>query len=249
MKLKQNVNIAVLVVIILSAVVFYNRDVKDNTPPPPIVYKDLTELDKDIERLEKLKGDSLSWQDTFRLGVAYIQKDRVTDAIPVLEDALRKNPDFPKTYESLGMAYFKINRYDKAIELWERALKMEPKAEFLKEMIERAKGKMALFGRISDLEKEMKAEDAGWQKKFELAILYLTVNRIHEAKLQLEEIVKVKKDSADVYDAIAEAHALTGDFDKAIDAEKTALKLRPKNIEILQKRLSEMEKFRDDQKK
>lgn len=250
MNLKRNVIIAVLIVIFLSAgAVLYKRYTKDSVPPPPVVYKDILELDKDIERLEKLKGASFSWQDTFRLGVAYIQKGRVNDAIPLLEDVLKKHPDFYNAYESLGMAYFRINKFERAIYLWEKALMIVPGTEFLREMIERAKGKMALLGRISALEKQMKAEDAGWQIRFELSILYLSIKRIEEAKAELEEVVKVKKDSADVYDAIAEAHALTGDFDKAIDAEKMALKLRPKNIEVLKKRLSMMEKIRDAQKK
>lgn len=251
--MKRNIIIPVLVIVFLvtgaGLYVHYSRKSTLKTLPTSVVYKDGAELHADIRRLEKLKESGLSWQDTFRLGVAYIQEGRVDEAIPLLEDVARVYPDFPKTYESLGMAYFKINRYDKAIELWEKSLKIEPKAEFLKEMIERAKGKMAILGRISDLEKQIKAADAAWQKRFELAILYLSVNRTIDAKAELEEVLKVKKDSADVYDAIAEAHALTGDFDKAIDAEKMALKLHPKNIELLKKRLSDMEKIRDAQKK
>ncbi len=179
------------------------------------------------------------------LGVAYIQKGNMKEAVPHLEDAARRRPSFSKTFESLGMAYFRLDEPGKAAEAWEKALKLDPKAEFLKEMNERAKRKIAVFDRIAYLENEA---DADWQKKFELAVMYMGVKRFEEAKSQLMKVIAVKGDSPEVYDALAETYAITGDFDKAIAAEKKAVRFDPKK-EILRKRLSEMEKVRAGIKK
>lgn len=213
-----------------------------NALPRPVIYSGMEELNGDIRRLEALKGSrGFSWQDSYRLAVAYIQRGEPGAAIPLLEDAARRRPGFSKTHESLGMAYFRQDKLDKAIEAWDRALKTDPSAEFLKGMIERARQRREILKRISALEPELKAADAGWEKRFELAALYLSVNRVKDAKAELDRVVSVKKDSSQVYDAIAEANALSGDFEKAVEAEKKALKLDPEN-DTLKKRLAEMER-------
>lgn len=247
--MKRNVIITVLVILFLTVAAglykFYSKESPSKTPPPKMVYKNIYELDEDVKRLEALRSaKGLSWQEAYRLGTLYMRKERVNEAITELESSARMYADYPKTYESLGMAYFKTGKIYKAIELWEKALKMDPKAENLKEMISQGKGRMSLLDRISVLEKEIKPGDANWEKRFELSILYLSVNRIDEAKAGLEEVLKVKKDSPDVYDAMAEANAQSGDFEKAIESEKKALSLNPKS-DVLKKRLSDMEKARD----
>lgn len=238
-----------VIIIVLAAVVLgfvswggYTWNRKRNTPPRPVSYENMAELVGDIQRLEALKiSKGLTWQDTYRLAVAYIQRGEAKEAVPLLEDAARRRPGFSKIYESLGMAYYRQGIPDKAIEAWDKALKADPKAEFLKGMIDRAKTRQEILKRVSALELESKAADAGWEKRFELAALYLSVNRVVDARAELDKVVSVKKDSSQVYDAIAEANALSGDFEKAIEAEKKALRLDPKN-EVLKKRLSEMER-------
>jgi len=109
-------------------------------------------------------------------------------------------------------------------------------------MINRGKQKIEFEKRILTLEQEVKdSQAADWQKKFELAALYLAVNRVDDGKARLEEIIKVKKDIPEVYDAIAHAYAMSGDFEKAVDAEKRAVKLRPSD-EKFKKRLAELER-------
>ncbi len=239
-------NIIIVIIVIGIAVVAswagYGWYVRKNTPPEPVVYKDIAELEEDIKGLESLRSaGALSWQDLYRLGVAYIQRGRPAEAVGVLEESMRRHSGFLKTYESLGMAYFRIEQPGKAVETWEAALKVDPKAAFLNEMIERGRKKMEIASRIAALEKEIREDKAvAWTKRFELAALYLSVRRPAEARLALEEILSVKKDVPEVYDALAEAYALQGDFVKAAQAEKKALKIKPKN-EVFKKRLSEME--------
>lgn len=249
--MKKIIGLIIFLVVLIGAVIGggYYWYKKQNEPPRTVEYKDITEVDKDIARLEPLdKTGRLSWQDKYLLGVAYIQKGRVADAAKILEDVTRLHHNFYKTYESLGMAYYRMDDMEKAVSTWEKAIKMSPQIAHLEDMINRGKQKLEFRKRISILEEEVKDSHAGWQKKLELAALYLAVNRVDDAKTRLEEIVKAKKDSPEVYDAIAHAYAMSGDFEKAVDAEKRAVKLRPSD-ENLKKRLAEVERVMEGIKK
>ena len=246
-----------VIIIIVAAVIFIGAVIgggyywykKQNEPPRTVEYKDIGEVNRDIARLEPLdKAGKLSWQDKYLLGVAYIQKGRMADAVKILEDVTRLHTNFYKVHESLGMAYFRMDNMEKAVSIWEKAIKISPQAAHLEDMINRGKQKIEFRKRISTLEQELKDNQAGWQKKFELAALYLAVNRVDDGKARLEEIIKVKKDIPEVYDAIAHAYAMSGDFEKAVDAEKRAVKLRPSD-EKFKKRLAELERVMEGIKK
>ena len=222
---------------------------KQNTPPQTVAYKSIEEVDRDIARLEPLdKAGRISWQNKYLLSVAYLQKGRVADAVKGLEEVTKLKPNFYKTYESLGMAYYRLDEIEKAVSTWETAVKMSPDAAHLNEILARAKQRIEIKRRIETLEHEVKQEQVNWQKKLELAMLYLTMKRAADAKTLLEDVLKIKKDDADVYDSVAQAYAMSGDFEKAIAAEKKALKLKPGD-EALKKRLAEMVRLREAIKK
>src|SRR3989338_4501803 len=175
-----------VIIIIVAAVIFIGAVIgggyywykKQNEPPRTVEYKDIGEVDRDIARLEPLdKTGRLSWQDKYLLGVAYIHKGRVADAAKILEHVTMLHTNFYKVHESLGMAYFRMDNMEKAVSIWEKAIKISPQAAHLEDMINRGKQKIEFRKRISTLEQELKDNQAGWQKKFELAALYLAVNR------------------------------------------------------------------------
>lgn len=245
--------IAVIIVLAIAfigaAVGGYYWNKKRNEPPPVVEYKSMGEIDADIARLEPLqKAGKLRWQEMYQLGIAYIQKGRVADAAQTLEQVVKLHPDFYKTYESLGMAYYRMDDIEKAVSIWEKAVKMSPQAKHLEDMINRGKQRIEFKKRISTLEQDIKQGSVAWEKRFELATLYVGMKRWDEAQAQLEEAVKTKKDSPEMFDTLAQIYALKGDFEKAVDAEKKALRLKPSD-ENLKKRLAEMERVRQGIKK
>jgi tetratricopeptide (TPR) repeat protein len=217
---------------------------KSKTKPLELpLYANMEEIQRDIEGLEGLReAKGLSWQDAFRLGVAYIHAGRLDDAVTTLEEARGLRPRFHKIHESLGMAYFRLGELDKAITVWEKALEMRPDATHLEEMIKRAGQRLAFEKRISTLEQVMDKGRAGWVERLELASLYISMRRLDEAKVQIEEALREKQDSPELYDALAQAHAMGGDFEKAVEALKKAVQLNPDD-EVLGKRLEEMEEL------
>ncbi len=245
--LMRNFSIALIIffsILIVLAEGFYLM-VKNTAPPRTITYTDITALERDIQRLEGLKKSGrLSWQDMYRLGVAYIQRGRMEDAAKILEEAEKLYPYFYKTYESLGMAYFRLGELNKAIEKWEKAMAMSDKTQHLGEIIDRARMKLEINKRIATLENVAKTGDIDWQTRFELALLLIATDKTEDARGHLEKILEEKKDVPDVYSAIAQSYAKDGDFEKAVEAQKKAVELNPDD-EILRKRLSEMERVRE----
>ncbi len=244
MKKVLSLIVVVVCVVAVSAVAVYYYHKKDR-PPEVVDYKDFAALQKDVERLEAARGKGgLSWQDGYRLGVAYIQSGRVQDAIAPLEESRKYNPSFVKTHESLGTAYFRTGRMKEAIEAWQNAMKLNPEAKFLDEMVSMARGRLEADERLSSIEAALKegpgAKD--WHKMLELSVLYMQAGRLPDAREILGRALKVKKDSAEIYDAMAESYALGNEFENAMTYEKKALKLKPRDARLKQ-RLAEMEKI------
>lgn len=236
--------VALICVVAVSAVAVYYYHKKDR-PPDVVEYKDFAELQKDVERLEAARGKAgLSWQDNYRLGIAYIQSGRVADAIAPLEESRKVNEFFAKTHESLGTAYFRTGRMKEAVDVWQSAMKLNLEAKFLEEMVSMAKGKIEADERLASLEAKLKEGPGAsdWHKMLELSALYMQAGRLPDAMEILGRALKVKKDSAEIYDAMAEAYALGNDFEGAISYERKALKLKPKDARLKQ-RLTEMERI------
>ncbi len=245
MKKLAYVVVAVIVIAVIGVAGFYSYK-KRTTPPETVQYASQAEIEKDIARLEPFfKANGLSWQDAYRLGIAYMQAGRIEDARAALVESERGNQKFFKTHESLGMAHFRLGDMDKALVSWDKALALDQKAEHIKEMIERARHRKATFERILALEAEVKDNRAEWGKRFELAVLYLTTGKINESHAMLTDLLKTKKDSPELYSALARAEAMMGNIDASIANQRKALKLRPDDATMKQI-LAELERFKKE---
>jgi tetratricopeptide (TPR) repeat protein len=244
MKKRTILTILITGIIMLAAAVGgYFLYTAKNRPPEVPLYLSMEEIQRDVETFEEIKAQrALSWQETFRLGVAYFHAGRLDDAVEALEEATRLRPGFPKSFESLGMAYFKLGELGNAVETWQKALALRPDATHLEDMIERAERRIEIDKRVSTLEKAVEEGRAGWKVRLELATLYVALRKLEEARVQLEEATKENKDSPELYDTLARVHAMEGDFEKAVEAEKKAFELKPED-EAIKKRLEEMEKL------
>lgn len=60
------------------------------------------------------------------LAVAYLQKDRLDEAVAQLERALAMNPNMPDALTNLGSAYIRLDRLEEAAEASQKALELAP---------------------------------------------------------------------------------------------------------------------------
>ncbi len=242
--------------LVLGSVQVYNYV---NRPLELVVYANAEELTSEIERLEKIKDRGrLSWRESFRLGVSYHQNTDYNNAVLVLEDFIKSKPDIGKAYETLGMSYYRLDKLTDAVEKWQMAVGLSSDGRFLEQMIVDVERTIAVRGRIKSIEQEIEqvkiqresgnknmkdpAPEVSWEKILELSLLYLGEKKFDEAIKYLEDVVKVKTDSPDLYDSLAQAYAMSGDFKKSYSAIKKAVALAPGD-ESLNIRYEEIKKI------
>jgi tetratricopeptide (TPR) repeat protein len=73
--------------------------------------------------------DSTKWENTYRLGVMLLDRDRVTDAALVLERAHKSKPTDVPTLVNLGAAYDAIGKAPLAQSHYRKALELSPENE------------------------------------------------------------------------------------------------------------------------
>lgn len=268
---KKVIVIIVVVAVLLGAAAVllgphFSQD-KAEPMPMPLAYATLDELKGKVDGLEAVRaGGELSWQDSYRLGVAYLHLGNPTEAVTILNEAREVYPRFYKTEEVIGMAHFRLGELQGAIESWERALNLNPGAEHLADMIERAKRKRGMSARVDMLEAELKRTDIRdkknppWAKRLELATLYLVDKRVEDALTVLNKALEEKDDSSDIYDMLARGYAMSGDFAAAVNAEKNAIKYykAPADVDVdggdgdelkgMKQRLAEMKRIAEAKK-
>ncbi|MEE9166614.1 MAG: tetratricopeptide repeat protein [Candidatus Neomarinimicrobiota bacterium] len=71
-------------------------------------------------------GNLRSAEDYYDAAAIYLDFSRLSEAMEMLEDALRLRKNFPDAVNTLGVVYTKMGEYDAAIEQYNRALKLLP---------------------------------------------------------------------------------------------------------------------------
>lgn len=234
--------VTAVVIIIVGLSVLWSRNF--NKEPEIVRYESRAAAIAAAEALSlSHEAGNASWQDLYTLGVTYIQIGEPEKAVSVFEDAVRMKDDYPKLYESLGMGYYKLGQIEKAILTWEKAVALDPELKQLEMLINDARQKQSMNKRVETIVAEIsEGEEVAWGKRFELASLYISLKQHDNALEQLKLAIKVKKDSPELYDLLAEISAQKGLFAEAIGYEEKALKLDPDN-ETYEKRLNAMKEI------
>ncbi len=147
----------------------------------------------------------------------YIKLGKANEAIPLMQEALSKDPNNKLYHYNLGVLQMQANDYPKAIEHFEATLKADPNydaalqniaATYMKRGDERKKAAMAAA------EAKKKDVDKSYLEDFKKAAEYL------------EKLIGIKPDNAELWDYLGSAYANAGDLKKAQEALKKADSLR-----------------------
>ena len=74
-----------------------------------------------LELSEKRSADDLN-----RLAAAYLLNDKPAKAIPLLQEAMKKAPAYPKVINNFGYCFLLRGQHKKAIGLFQDAIKLDP---------------------------------------------------------------------------------------------------------------------------
>lgn len=65
-------------------------------------------------------------QDYYNAGVLYLEYSRLSEALELIQEALKRKPEFPDAHNTLGVVYTRMGIYDKALAQYDRALEGVP---------------------------------------------------------------------------------------------------------------------------
>ncbi len=166
------------------------------------------------------------------LGHALLAKDRVDEAIPHLQKAIESNPDSAELYSDRNTALAERGRLDEAVPEFERALQISPnmvRAQSHLGMALVMKGRAAEG--LAQWRQVLKEEPDNPQVLNDAAWLLATWpdasirNGKEAVKLGAHAVQITSAKESSILGTLAAAYAETGDFDKAIEAEKLATDL------------------------
>jgi tetratricopeptide (TPR) repeat protein len=190
-----------------------------------------------IEHFKSVPGDSELYKDAvIRQVVALGETGRISEAIKVTRDALKKRKDIPDLYEILASLYSREKDYPKAMQTLNRGLEQFPGQEDL------------LFSKGVLLDKAGKFDDsiAVMQEILKqnpenaLALNYVGYSyadrgiQLQEALQLLLKADQLKPNDGYILDSLAWAYFKLGQLDKALPLLETANRLSPDEPTILE---------------
>jgi tetratricopeptide (TPR) repeat protein len=146
-------------------------------------------------------------------GLAMVEKEDYQEAISVLED-LTKNGETAEYYYNLGYLKTSEEKYTEAIEAFRKATRLDRLFAKAYEAMGRAYQQL---GRQDEAQKYLqKAAD-----------LYMSKENVQDAEEVLNEILKIGKDTVNVYNSLGVLYRKKGDPETALKHYKKAIKVHP----------------------
>lgn len=156
------------------------------------------------------------------------QQGRTAEAIEHGYKALKINPNYPSSHNSLGAVLIDSGELDKAIEHLTRALRLKP--DFPAAHVNLG---AALF-KQGDLDeatrhfyKALRLDKDSFGAHINLATIFMQMGEIEKAVEHYAEAARIKPDLADVHNSLGYALVRLGKFDDAVKHYTKALQINP----------------------
>lgn len=169
----------------------------------------------------------------FETGIAFFNHGDYKRAVEFLTKFIAENPEHSEAYENRAIAYYHLNEDDKAIEDLNKAIEIDPQNEnalinrglhyFEKKDYDQALDNyLAAYEIYNSLETLKNIIDAYMQK-----------GHYHPAKPFCKRLLNASPNDKWAIRAYADIHAMTNNYEEAIEYYNKILKHEPANSEIL----------------
>ncbi len=218
---------------------YYNMavayEIKDSkkTKLPEEFYKKAIELKNDMHTFVRA---------SLNLAKIYRVQKKYDDAILLLRDAIKVEPEFEELYNEAGLVYLDTDLYDEAIKFFDKALEKKhkyPEASTNLAIAYQKKGQLARA--ITQFEETLKRDEQfpGAHYNYGNALIY---NGFYDKAIEhLKKAIELDPKFAEAYYSLGKAYAKKNMFDESENAYKKALELR-KNYTLAQRALEEVKK-------
>jgi tetratricopeptide (TPR) repeat protein len=191
------------------------------------VWRDSLTLFADAVR--KLPDGALSHNN---LGNAYLQQNRVGEAVNELATALKLKPNYGDAHYNLGVAYLQQNRLDEAANEFIAVLKLDPDYVDAHYNLGTAYlNQKRLDEAVNEFIIALKLKPDNAEAHNNIGAVYLHQNRVDEATNEFIIALKLKPDNAEARYNLGAAYLHQNRFDEAANEFIAVLKLKPDDAE------------------
>ena len=172
-----------------------------------------------------------------RLGGLYLQFEKVTEAIEILQKILEQRPDHVDANYSLGIAYQALGDFKKAESYLRKTIVLSPGREAAYNALGYlfAEHGVELEEAVELIQKALQKSPENGAYLDSLGWAYFKQGKLEAALAELEKAVRYMPDSAEIRDHLGEVYLKIGLRREAISAWQKAAQLEPDNIAIQEK--------------
>ena len=213
-------------------------------PESYIGHKNLAEVYEKEEKYslavdEYIRANDLNNKDikvSYKIGELLNKNEKAEEAITVLQELLKKNPEYYKATNLLGDILYSKERYKEAINVYMSALRYNPGNYDLYYNLGMAYTMVNDFQRAKEFyQKAAEINSLLYNAKLSIGQIALIAGDLDEAEKYFKESIKGEDVEAGSYYYLAQVAILKGDKEKAINYMNIAIELDPKIYNKVQK--------------
>lgn len=168
----------------------------------------------------------------YQAGTDLTRAGRAAEAIPLLQQVVRLQDDWPDAHVALGQALYQTRDFRGALVQYDRALQLDPRlpiahrhrADALASLGRRPEG-------LASLEAAVRLDPRFVEARYLLGVEYASLNRVDEARDQFAEVARLQPGNARAHFNLGVALARQTRWDQAATAFRQTLLLDPAHAE------------------
>ncbi|MFN0170868.1 MAG: tetratricopeptide repeat protein [Bryobacteraceae bacterium] len=170
----------------------------------------------------------LDARQSFCRGRSLLFDKKFTEAVDLLERAVRLDPQGAQSYNALGIAYLEQARYEQAIPAFRDATRRAPHWAYPLHNLALAYTEAGDYqAAIRSYEQAMRLTPQYSYLPYNLGLVYQRLNRRREAEASYRKAIGLAPDSGEPYNALGSLKAATGKAREAEQLYRTALEKNP----------------------
>ncbi|MCJ7459236.1 MAG: tetratricopeptide repeat-containing serine protease family protein [candidate division Zixibacteria bacterium] len=161
-------------------------------------------------------------------GLRFLLSGEYKEALPYLEKAVEKDPNYVNAYSYIGYCNLSFGRYQEAIEACKQAIRIKPDDFDSHYNLGMAFYALGRYQEAIEAFKEairIKPDDA--EPYGNLGVAYVNLGRYQEAIEALKQVIRIKPDDALAHYDLGVAYVNLGRYQEAIEAYRQAIRIKP----------------------
>ena len=180
---------------------------------------------QELEALDKAAPNSFDVLEL--LGLVYSAEGQEERATPLLEHAVRLQPDSGPARNNLATNLVRRGKMPLAEKEFQKVVELEPESFDANHNLGAFYLKLEnIAAAIPYLEKAQRLNSAAYDNGYDLALACLQIGRLPEARELIQQLLK-QKDTAELHDLLAEVEEKAGDFVAAVNQYELAAHMVP----------------------